>query len=1446
MQVPSNDPAIDVDSLGVFAGAKLVQNQVLLDAYLETAQDAADSFQDSILETPLKKTKKDMMNQDIDFHMKPPEHDAADEQVVNQALISFASALTRRWMIQQAPTTAYANEQTPTRGGGTAVPPRDWKTVADWTMARDRFHIRERRRNNDRIQTGHMEGLMASKRKDKLEVLADNHSYVRVLTSETDGSLYRIGASATEVLAIVEAKKRLRRRNRLKIEWQEAAEILAWLNVRLRAEIAGKGKGLMTERRGMLEPKPAAGKSQEKSRCLLVAQDREEMHLVIGEWDALYEEYALEGKFSDANIKVLEKLKATRDPARADAGFLTLHVYGPFGGYTTGLSSRNRSMRKLSANLLALSLHLNHAAQAAHATAAAARRPLAPLVPLGLSRKAQSLAEEKEKTAVAGLGQENPAPKAQHLVLAKIRGDTTRRPRGTSAPVRRDLTSDARPQSGTSQFLDLSRPRLMTTCHCGDVELPSIRRAARAKPVPNLAGQNRGAEMLLQRDITASRQQLQRQCRRLLPCLKPPAHLYRFRVNSSNTKANGLIVGKQLRGCNHTATNSTLQKALVPNSMAPQHPPKRTRTYRNHKYPDRRPALSINRPMILSTDLGLLIKRRLGHRHSAPQLGLLYLPTAEIRPNRSGNRMRHRRRSPFRTIDPQTDTVSRNRVKFAKRWTIHCDRSPIRIALSVLLPGMFRLAHYRSSMNERINARCAVFLAANVRRMFPDTTDGVHTSGTESPATLKISIFDRSPENQTFQPLNDVLWLQYTCYHPTLGRAPKIVGMLRQTSRPVTSVQEQLTSGLGSGDTHLGFARLIGQNQIDTRLFGEWLRLCDSKHRPQCNHSVYRSDVPPRHLRVVNIREKRVVLAPPDCQYVALSYLWGPVDPLRLTVDNAEMLGSKRALDLPHLWSAIPRTVRDAMPVALAANIEYLWVDTLCISQDDFEIKQEMFQQMHLVYRNATFTIAVWELGGRTYLDVELGEIDEVGSGFQASAWRTRVWTYEEGMFSSRMLVFTEQQAYWCCPSTGSGGWREDIAGETTDIDKVDGIGLGIKVPGREPSHGDEHFDLQPRHNFGDFQRYANEYSRRDLTRPHDALNAFMLGIESSLREVYSDFFWGIPERDFVRGLCWFYPGAISGSAQHKLRAGPGLSRNIDFPRWSWVNWRHPSSKRPHEQWKRGALYIWGVQFRGHEGSGLRRCATFYRSDAEGRVAKIGESRQHSRRLQKPQNDLHLEEQGRHNDEVTSALKLEANILKCHTETATVFVVCLENRLLRTLQSVRQNAPADDLDYDGLLWKEMPSGFVLQSAPGHLLATPFVAIEDDSCFLDAGTSSLDIAPKQIKAVVIARSSYGGCKDKLRRELVICLLTVEDTQGYSHRIGLAEICEKDEAEIVKKWLEDGISYKSTEELLVKNDGDVQDVLVRRTGCRGRGQDIAAAMQSALQSDNWSADGQLGSS
>lgn len=261
-QVPDNDPAMHVDSLGLFSGAKLVQNQVLLDAYLQTSQDRADSFAESVLETPLRKGKPG-----LDFRSIPPTSDAADEQIVNEALISFASALTRRWMVQKTPVAIYGADQTPTKGASNA-PTHDWKTVGDWTMSRDRFHIRERIRDNDPTQRAHITGLK-EKRGDNIVKQNDGHSYGRIMTSETDGSLYRIGPNTTEILAIVEAKKRLRSRNTLKIEWQEAAEILAWLNLRLRsesAERASRGGGPLAPRKGLLKPKPAAGNSEQKSR----------------------------------------------------------------------------------------------------------------------------------------------------------------------------------------------------------------------------------------------------------------------------------------------------------------------------------------------------------------------------------------------------------------------------------------------------------------------------------------------------------------------------------------------------------------------------------------------------------------------------------------------------------------------------------------------------------------------------------------------------------------------------------------------------------------------------------------------------------------------------------------------------------------------------------------------------------------------------------------------------------------------------------------------------------------------------------------------------------------------------------------------------------------------------------------------------------------------------
>lgn len=55
----------------------------------------------------------------------------------------------------------------------------------------------------------------------------------------------------------------------------------------------------------------------------------------------------------------------------------------------------------------------------------------------------------------------------------------------------------------------------------------------------------------------------------------------------------------------------------------------------------------------------------------------------------------------------------------------------------------------------------------------------------------------------------------------------------------------------------------------------------------------------------------------------------------------------------------IPKTVRDAMYLTLSLGVDFLWVDALCIVQDDYEVKQDHLRAMPSIYSLAQFTIAV-------------------------------------------------------------------------------------------------------------------------------------------------------------------------------------------------------------------------------------------------------------------------------------------------------------------------------------------------------------------------------------------------------------------------------------------------------------------------------------------------------
>lgn len=96
---------------------------------------------------------------------------------------------------------------------------------------------------------------------------------------------------------------------------------------------------------------------------------------------------------------------------------------------------------------------------------------------------------------------------------------------------------------------------------------------------------------------------------------------------------------------------------------------------------------------------------------------------------------------------------------------------------------------------------------------------------------------------------------------------------------------------------------------ISCELLRAWLALCDTSHGPSC-HSNQSIDF--RGFMVIDCTTNITVPAPVDCEYVALSYLWGTTVENRSEEDKADFF---------------PTTIRDSITLTLSLGFKYLWVD---------------------------------------------------------------------------------------------------------------------------------------------------------------------------------------------------------------------------------------------------------------------------------------------------------------------------------------------------------------------------------------------------------------------------------------------------------------------------------------------------------------------------------------
>ncbi len=181
--------------------------------------------------------------------------------------------------------------------------------------------------------------------------------------------------------------------------------------------------------------------------------------------------------------------------------------------------------------------------------------------------------------------------------------------------------------------------------------------------------------------------------------------------------------------------------------------------------------------------------------------------------------------------------------------------------------------------------------------------------------------------------------------------------------------------------------------------------------------------------------------------YAALSYCWGGDQPVKLTKGTQQELENGIAI------SELPRTLRDAISVARDLGFNYLWIDALCIIQDDKDDQNREIAHMASYYNNARLTISAtssWRcvdgfLGKREPVSYQFGPVrlplrDEQGDAGvvylvkddqiedpanpRVEPTTTRAWTLQESLLSRRILIFAEKQLYWTCVQgfAGCGG----------------------------------------------------------------------------------------------------------------------------------------------------------------------------------------------------------------------------------------------------------------------------------------------------------------------------------------------------------------------------------------------------------------------------------------
>ncbi|ETS86453.1 hypothetical protein PFICI_00281 [Pestalotiopsis fici W106-1] len=363
------------------------------------------------------------------------------------------------------------------------------------------------------------------------------------------------------------------------------------------------------------------------------------------------------------------------------------------------------------------------------------------------------------------------------------------------------------------------------------------------------------------------------------------------------------------------------------------------------------------------------------------------------------------------------------------------------------------------------------------------------------------------------------------------------------------------------------------------RLWKYWYTACQ-RHHERCRSLSAVGAFKP--TRLVEIRQDD-----PDCwnlidetsriagPYATLSHCWGSSSHEVLKKENIANFKQRGQ----NLIAKLPQTFIDAIEVAKSLGIYYIWIDCLCIVQDDDDDWKEESAKMGLVYARAACNLAAScssdSSGGffRTR-DLALVQLTSVDFGCDLRGFSTyrisnaasydndvanaplnsRAWVTQERYLALRQLSFTAHQVYWECPElVANEQCPEGLPDELWNSSNTRSVRKRGMVPMSEASFRDT------------WSKIVEHYSSCGLTRKTDKLVA-LSGLATQIQLIQSQrpqspalnmYVHGLWSVDFHQQLCWTRYGAKK--EQYEARADQNIVRTSRLngsiaPSWSWAS----------------------------------------------------------------------------------------------------------------------------------------------------------------------------------------------------------------------------------------------------------------------------------------------------